>query len=69
MQTLPRNSSFTTQFNLQAGVHVPSLSLLVISPFGPAPIPFGARTPVAKTSNLEPSFEIFAESSLGDFFL
>ena len=27
----------------------------MISPFGPTHIPFGARTPVAKTSNFEPS--------------
>jgi hypothetical protein len=31
----------------QVGVHVPSLSATLISPFGPAPMPLGRATPVA----------------------
>ena len=36
-----------TQWIGQTGTQVPSLSPLVTSPFGPTPMPFGARKPVA----------------------
>src|SRR5687767_13935102 len=60
----PRKSPFLTKLSRHVGIHVPSLSATVTSPLGPVPMPLGARTPVANTSNLLPSFDTLSTQPL-----
>src|SRR5688500_15478993 len=60
----PRKLPFFTKLRRHVGVHVPSLSATVSRPMGLAPMPLGARTPVANTSNFDPSFETFSTQPL-----
>src|SRR5688572_27574147 len=55
--TTPRNIPGCTMLSRQVGVQVPSLSATVTTSLGPTLMPLGARTPVAKTSSFDPSFE------------
>ncbi len=53
----PRKESFLTQLMGHLGVHVPSLSPVVIWPVGLTPMPLGARSPRAMTWSFLPSGE------------